>query len=169
MINLTDSNYIKSIPKMTLPAKYQQAFADLLNQLELETGQKFLTLELRGRGLDHPLKINTSDRPTKKYRVREMAKGYREIEGEYSTIGEIRKKITERRWSKFDRRDGYWRCPGCWRWNHVGNLSCEDLSCDYIHSSSKWDDIRIDKDSGTIWKMDRADQRESIGKLIIMK
>lgn len=155
--------------RSVVPDKFVSAFNILLEELERETGILY-SVSVHETGSYKPLVIKPFER-RRKYIVCDMKSEYKELEGEYNSIYEIKKKIIELKygnlltsdiaWHSFKKDDqnyeeydngnffGQWRCPECNNeTNYVGNELCQlrketNGICSYRHNSI-WNDVEFD-------------------------
>lgn len=156
------NNVIGTKKDTFVPDQYINYFSDVLDKLEQETG-KLYSLSIQEIGCHHPMTLKSFDERSK-YVVSDMKSKYKELEGEYSCVIDIKKRIINLLYGDLlvdpsnltwhlsinNPMDGFisgkWQCPECgYPSNYVGNELCQarvQNICRYIHKSI-WYDVKI--------------------------
>ena len=150
-------NVIGTKDYTTIPDQYLKDLTDLLNKLENETGTLY-SASIQEIGCHHPVTLNQFDKRSR-YIISHMKSEYKELEGEYSSVIEIKKRISRLQygnllindveWKNINsvQNNGYvtgnWRCPECGNeTNCVTNGACQSQKCRYSHQSI-WRSVSI--------------------------
>jgi hypothetical protein len=160
-------NIIGIKKKTTIPAAQEEILTYILEKLEVETGSKYM-MSIREIHTCESLEIKSFSQRDK-YIISQMKTNYEELNGEYDSIIDIKKKLKELEYKNLisqpdddfnhkksngtankDQFRFLWVCPNCkYDKNHTYNEACQK-DCGYTHASS-WGQVFFNLEQGEIY------------------
>ena len=160
---MTNNQYIKT----SIPDKYATEFINMINKMEEETGNMYeLTVKQFGSMSNYNVTLCSFENRNN-YVIFDMKDKYKDLEGNYTSIKEIKDKIELFKYPTFEnifiknKIIESWECPKCNTYgfdeigmdtnnmcNFVGNLLCQN--CEY-YNSSIWEGVIIGVQEGKIY------------------